>query len=195
MVHVAGILFGWDDDRLDAFKVPHDTGGMRSTQARRLRESSAGAPQHRRLQLVEPAVHPEFGVVVAIGLPAVPEAPCLRATAIVVGGQRPAIAERSEILGRIEAVCGRHAEAADRAAAAGGEMGLAAVFDDRQAVARRDRRDAVHVRGLAVEVNRDDCGCPRRDRRGHGRGSIVSLTGSISAKTGRALTIMIARAV
>jgi hypothetical protein len=44
-------------------------------------------------------------------------------------------------------------------------MGLTAVFDERQPVSRRDRRDPVHVCGLAVEMHRDDCRCPRTDHR------------------------------
>ena len=118
----------------------------------------------------------------------------MRRHAIVVRGERSAVSERAEILRRIEAVRG-DAEAPDRATATGGEVSLAAILDDGQPVAGRDGRNPVHICGLTVEMHRDDGGRPRCDRRASGRGSIVSLTGSMSAKTGRAPTIMMASAV
>ena len=86
---------------------------------------------------------------VAIGLPAVaqpldaaPPAP----RSLVIDGA--AVAERAEVLGRIEAERAGDADGADRPPVGGRQMCLAAVLDDRQRVrARRSRSIAAMSAG------------------------------------------------
>src|SRR6186713_2432917 len=104
-------------------------------------------------------------MVITIGLSAVSKAPGMRRQAFVIRGERSAVSEGAEILGRIETVRGSDAEAADGPPATGGEMSLAAVLDDGQPVAGCHGRDPVHVCRLPVKMYRNDGGRPRRDRR------------------------------
>ena len=85
--------------------------------------------------------------------------------------QRATVAERAEILGRVETVGGGCAKAADRTPFAGRQVRLAAVFDDGEVVARGDLGDGAHVGRLTVEVHRHD----RRSVRRHGRGRCVRI--------------------
>src|SRR4029077_6516953 len=123
----------------------------------------AGA-EYRRLHLVEARVHAELGVVVAIGLAAVTQAFGQTRSGRIADGQRAAVAERAEVLGRVEAVGRGRTEAADRTPGAGGQVRLATVFDDREAVTLGDREDRRHVGRLPVEMHRHDRGGARRDR-------------------------------
>jgi len=84
-------------------------------------------------------------------------------SAIFVGYRRAAVAERAEVLRGIEAERAADAECADGRATARSEMRLAAVFDDRQFVARGQRGERRHVRRLAVQVYRHERPRPRRD--------------------------------
>ena len=127
--------------------------------------------QHGRLHLVEARIDPDFVVSVAIGLAAVSDPlGSLRETGIV-RRQRAAVAERRQVLGRIEAVSGRRAERTHRAPLTGREVRLAAVLDDGEAVARGHAHDGRHVRGLSVKVYGHD-GRGARGDRGSGGGRI-----------------------
>ncbi len=115
------------------------------------------------LQFVEAAVHPHLAVVIAVGLPAIPDPLHLRRQRGIAGGDGAAVSERAEVLGRIEAVGRRHAERSDARPAARRKMGLAAVLDNGEAVPLRDGRDGRHVGRLAVQVHREDGGGAGRD--------------------------------
>ena len=82
---------------------------------------------------------PGSSMVVAVGLAAVAQPLDARRRARVVGDDRAAVAERAEILRRIEAERAGDADRADRPPVGGGEVRLAAVFDDREVVPRGDR--------------------------------------------------------
>ena len=82
----------------------------------------------------------------------------------VVGDDRAAVAERAEVLRRVEAERAGDADRADRPAVGRGEVRLAAVFDEREAVPRGDALERRHVGRLAVEVHRQDRARARRDR-------------------------------
>src|ERR1700687_3169521 len=95
-------------------------------------------------------------MVIAIGLAAVAQpADALREPPIV-GHDRASVAERAEILRGIEAERPGHADRTDRPPGCGRQVGLAAVLDNRQMVARRDALDRRHVGGLAVQVDWQD---------------------------------------
>src|SRR6266487_2207984 len=96
-------------------------------------------------------------MMVAIGLTAVAKAFDRRGQRRVVGDDRPAVAEGTEVLGRVEAEGAGNADRADRTAGGGRQMCLTAILDDREVVARRHPRDRRHVRGLSVQMHWQDC--------------------------------------
>src|SRR5262245_38775702 len=117
----------------------------------------------RSLDLVEPRIHAELIVIVTPPPSAVlknPDAICQRGVARDDGA---AVAQGAEILRGIEAERARDADGPNRTAIRRREVGLAAVLDDRQAVAERDALNAGHVGGLAVQVHRHDGARPRSD--------------------------------
>jgi hypothetical protein len=101
--------------------------------------------------------------MVPVGLAAVAQPRDAIGERAVVGDDRAAVAERPEILGRVEAERTGPADGADRAAVRRGQMRLAAVLDDRQVVARGDPLDASHICRLSVEMHRQDGAGPRTD--------------------------------
>ena len=86
------------------------------------------------------------------------------ASAASRGDDRAAIAERAEILRGVETERARGAEGADRLPRARREMRLAAIFDERESLAAGERREGRHIRGLAVQVHRQQRRRPARDR-------------------------------
>src|SRR5262245_49188016 len=86
-------------------------------------------PQNRRLHLVEPRVDARLDVMIAIDLAAVPQPPQAFGKRPITGDDRAAVAERSEILGRVEAERAGDANGPHRTAGGGREVRLAAVFD------------------------------------------------------------------
>jgi hypothetical protein len=127
-----------------------------SAPIRPARQQGQTRSQDRRLHLVQARVHTELDVVIAIGLPAVSDTPCADGHGAVGERQRAAVAERAQVLRRVEAVAGGRAEAADGPITAGCQVRLAAVLDDGQAVARRHVREGGHVRRLPVQMHRHD---------------------------------------
>jgi hypothetical protein len=121
--------------------------------------------QHGRLQRVQPAVGPEHHVVVLVGAAAVVRHP---AQAVdegrVVRGDHPRVSVRPQVLAGVEAEAGRVAQAARSPAADLRAVRLRCVLQHGQAVALPDGQDGVHVRGMAVEVNRQQHLRARRDR-------------------------------
>ncbi len=116
------------------------------------------------LHLVQARVHAELRVVVSRCLSAVPQALCACKELWIAGRESAAIPQGAKVLGGIEAVRRGGAEAADRPPPAGGQVRLAAVFDNRQVVTLRHCHDGGHVSRLSVEVHRQD----RGGARGHG---------------------------
>src|SRR5581483_5873450 len=96
-------------------------------------------------------------------LPEVAPAPRLLRQALVVGADRAAVAQRAEVLARVEAERGGGAEGAGAAVAVAGAVGLGRVLEHEEAVALRDRADRVHVSHLTVQVDREDGRRPRAD--------------------------------
>src|SRR5438105_7790691 len=101
--------------------------------------------------------------MVTIGLTAVADAPHAIGELRVAGDDGAAVSERAQIFRRVEAEGAGYAERADWLSRAGGEMRLAAVFDERQAAAGRQGRECRHVGGLPIEMHRHQGFRPRSD--------------------------------
>ena len=127
-------------------------------------EVQAGA-KDGSLHFVEPRIHTKLSVLIAVGLSAVAQPPDAIGDVVPGCRQRPSVAECTEILGRVERVSGDRTEAADGLAVARGQVGLAAILDNREAVTIGDAGDRPHVGGLAVQVDRQDRRSPRCHRR------------------------------
>ena len=119
--------------------------------------------QDCRLQFIETAVGAGFLVVVPRRLSAVAQTLDARGQLRIAGDHGATVAQRAEILGRIEAGRAGNADGADRPAIAGGEMSLGRVLDQRQVVPCGDRLERAHVSGLAVQVHRQNRLGPRGD--------------------------------
>src|SRR5205085_5189064 len=106
-------------------KLPAVRGSELAPARRPLWEPPESRAEDRRLQFVEPRVEPGFGVMVAIGLATVAQpAESLRQRAIA-GHDRPAVAERREVLRRVEAERAGDSDRADRTAGGNRDVGLA----------------------------------------------------------------------
>jgi N-acetylmuramoyl-L-alanine amidase len=101
------------------------------------------------------------GVVPAIGAQAA-EAAGRRG---VPAGDSAAVADRAEVLRRIERESGGVPVCPELAAVDLGADGLGAVLDDRKPALFGERGDARHVRRVAEQMHRDDRRRARRDRR------------------------------
>src|SRR5207302_10171065 len=99
-------------------------------------EKRKARAQDRRLKLVEPRVHARLTMVVLCGLSAVSQPFDSFGQRPIVGDGYASVAERSQILRRVEAEGARHAYRSDGSAFRRREMCLAAVLDNREIVAR-----------------------------------------------------------
>ena len=85
--------------------------------------------------------------------------------AVVAGRNHAAVAERAEILRRVEAERRRVADAARAPPLVARAVRLRRILDHDQIVAPRDGQDAIEVDRLAVQVHRHDRLRSRRHRR------------------------------
>ena len=106
-------------------------------------------------------------MMIPVGLAAVSQPPEPVGQRAIVRDNGSAVAQRAEILGRVEAERSSDADGADRPSARGCEVRLAAVLDDRQVVPCGDALDRRHVGRLPVQVNRQQCPRARRHRAGN----------------------------
>ena len=162
VVHVPGIALGRDLEAGAGEQLPVG-GGVRPPRRGPSREQRQARGQDGRLHVVEAAVHAHLAVMVPVRLAPVADAPHLRGQRVVVGRDGAAVAEGAEVLRGVETVGRSHAERPHGPAVARRQVGLAAVFDDREAARRRDRHDGAHVGRLAVQVHRQHRGGARRD--------------------------------
>ena len=72
------------------------------------------------------------------------------------GGDHAGVAAGAEVLGGVEAESGRVSQCACLAPIPGGSERLGRIFDQQHAVLLLQQREAVPVRGLAIEVNRQN---------------------------------------
>ena len=113
--------------------------------------------QHGRLELVEPRVAAARERHLVLAAPAVLAQPAHALGDLVArGGDRAAVAERGEVLGRVEAERGRVAERAGAAAVAARAGGLGAVLDQRDPALAAEHGDRLDLGDEAVEMRRDD---------------------------------------
>ena len=121
-------------------------------------------PQHRGLDLVEPAVHPLHAVLVLGLLAVVAEHAHPLGHLGVVGHHHAGVAVGPEVLGRVEAPARDVGEGADPVPRVLGAVCLRGVLDHLEIVLGADRHDRVHVGGMTVEMNRDDRAGAERGR-------------------------------
>ena len=125
----------------------------------------------RRLERVEPAVRAAAHASPPRRSPKLRSSRAVAATLGVVRDDRAAVAERAEVLGRIEAERRRGAERAGPPAAQRRAVRLRGVLEHDEPVLAGECGDRVHVGALAVEVHRDD------RLRARGRGALGSSPG------------------
>ncbi len=127
--------------------------------------------QDRRLEIVDAGVGPPFGAVAGDDLvgpgPVVAHGANPSGDLVVVGDQRPGVAEPAQGLGRIEAERPPGPEPAGRPAVQLRAQGLGGVLEHLKAVAFGDIQDLVHGADPAIDVHRHDGAGGRRDRRLH----------------------------
>ena len=141
MIHVSRIHFRRNRDRR-AVEQRSILRGERAPLFRARAQLRQPRAQNRRLHLVEPAVDPDFDVTISIGLSAVAQPRDARGERRIARDDRAAVAERAEILRRIETERAGGAERADRLPRARREMRLAAIFDEREPLTAGERREA-----------------------------------------------------
>src|SRR5215469_14693427 len=121
-------------------------------------------PKEARLKRVESSIVALNVVIILFRLPVVANHFALAGNRFIVRGNRASFAARTEILARIES---KRCRLTYRAALSPAilrrreifsTVRLARVFDYDQVIARRDLKNGVHVRRLAVQVNRNDGG-------------------------------------
>ncbi len=132
--------------------------------------------QQGRLQVVQAVAVAGHPVRVLVLLPVVAVQAHRRSGGGVVGGDGAAVAQRPEVLARVEAERGRVAQRSGRPALVGGAVRLTRVFYDCQAVSRGDLGERVHVHGLPIQVHGHDRGGTRRDRGPDGGGVHETIT-------------------
>ena len=119
-----------------------------------------------------------------------PDIPWLRSARARLRGLRVAADEHPALAGGhrlrgIEADRGQVGQRAGRLVAVARALGLAGVLQDQQAVVAREPVDRVHVRGMAVQVHRDDRRRPGGHRSG-GRGRIEAVRRRVDVREHRA---------
>ena len=133
--------------------------------------------QEGRLHLVEPRIEAALQVHVFHPAAVVAQHAQPLGQLGIVGGDRAAVAEGAEILGRKETVRAGMAERAGPPSAHLGALRLRHVLDHFQPVLVGQRHDGVHVGRLAVEMDRHDRPGARRDRGGDPLGIDVDPAG------------------
>ena len=109
-----------------------------------------------RLDRLHPEIAAHARVVVALGLPVHPQAPQKPRQTGIVRRDRARVPRASQVLRRIEREGGHRAECPRRALLVGRPDRLAGVFENGDAAASGDFQDRLHVRALAVEMDRLD---------------------------------------
>ena len=132
----------------------------RAVHERKVREARS---EDGRLHLVESRVETWFEMVVAVRLSAVPQPAQPGRERAVAGHDRAAVAKGTEVLRRIEAERAGHADGAHGSAAGCCQVRLTRIFDQRQFVPRGHLLQGVHIRGLSVQMHRQNRPCARRD--------------------------------
>ena len=113
VVDVASVVFGWDGERRGRARRLAIAPGNRAAAFGPAAEERQPRAQNRGLHLVEPAVGAKLVVAIPRGLPAVAQPLDPRRERGVAGDDRAAVAERAEVLRRIEAERTGDADRAD----------------------------------------------------------------------------------
>ena len=108
-------------------------------------------------------------MVVPGGLPPVAQPPDSSGEFGIAGAHGTAVAKRPEVLGGVEAVGGGHTGRAHGDTIARCQVGLTAVFDERQSVSLGQRGERSQVRRLAIQMDRQHGGGAWPNQRRDGR--------------------------
>ena len=118
-------------------------------------------PENRGLHRIEPVVVSHLLVDVPLELRVMPERSRPFEHARIARRYRSPLAERPEILARIEGKRSRMAEGTRPPPLVCRSVPLAGILDDDDAVLLRELHDRIHVAGLPEKVNRNDRLRPR----------------------------------
>ena len=113
-------------------------------------------PQHRALDPLHPIVEPLEGMVILPLLAPVAQHADPLGEVLVVGDHHAALAAGPEVLPGIEAEAAHVADGAHAPALVLRAVGLGSIFDDDEVMAAGDVQDGVEIRGLAMQVHRQD---------------------------------------
>ncbi len=114
--------------------------------------------EHRGLERIEPRVHAGHGAQVALAPAIFAQLPHARGERRIVRRDRAAVAERAQVLGRIEAEGGNIGDRAEPPAMKPRAVRLGAVLDNTCAVPAGESEDRVEIGRLPIKVHRDDGG-------------------------------------
>ena len=145
--------------------------GVRAARLVPLVEVGQLDPQQSRLKAVEALVVADLDVLALGPLAEVAQPAQPGREHIVVGADRTAVAERSEVLARVERECGGRAERPDAAPAIARPVRLSRVLEHEQTGRLGERVERADVTCLAIEVNGED----RRGARADGGASGVGI--------------------
>ena len=121
--------------------------------------------QEGRLQLVHAGIEACQLVDILPFRPVVAQHAHATGQRIVVGRHRPGVAQRTQVLARVEAEAGRMSQAAAALPMMGGAVCLCCVFQHRQAVPFGNGQDRLHVHGTAIQMHHCDGAGTGRDGR------------------------------
>src|SRR5260370_13139632 len=129
-------------------------GGNRLAAGIVVRQVRQPGTENRRLERIEPGVDADAGADITVAPAIFADLPQRDGELRIVGCRHAGIAERSQILCRIEAEAGDVAKATGRSSMIESAMALRAILDDPEAVAAGEAHDPAKGGRLAVKVHR-----------------------------------------
>ena len=150
----------------DAGQIPQQRvveAGMRLARGGPIRQVAQLYAQDRGLQFVQAAVPPALGAEVAARLPMIAESAQASGELFVVGHDHSRVAVRAQILARIKAQASEASHRAGLPPVIACSDGLRIVFDDGDSVLRGKRKNGIHIRCQAEQVDDDDGARARRN--------------------------------
>src|SRR3989338_6701775 len=125
--------------------------------------------KHCGLERIKPRIIPENFMLVLSDTAVVSKLPRFYREILIIRNNHSRVSIRSQILPGVKTKAAKIAECSDFFPAVFGPVRLTCVFDDLEVVRTRNPQDRVHIRGLAIEMHRDNRFCmgpnPRFKRR------------------------------
>src|SRR5262249_24684568 len=113
-------------------------------------------PQDGGLDLVKTGIHPGVFMTISFSLTAVPQLSYAGSNVGIARHDGSRVSQGTQVLGRVEAEGAAHSNRPDRTHFRRREVRLRTVFDQRYSTIEGDRRNRSQIRGLSVQMNRDD---------------------------------------